>query len=149
MRSLVSLTLGVLLLVASPLGAQVPAAPAIPAPPAVSQTVTFDEAVRTALERHPNAARAAQAILRAEAILQSTRSVFQPTVNGTVTTTILNEARGFEGQITQPQTQSAFGVQAAYPVLAASRWAQRTRAEHFPDPGVRQRSQRLDQIAGQ
>ncbi len=76
----------------------------------------------------PDAARAAQAILRAEALLQGARSVFLPTVNGTVTTTILNEERGFQGQVTQPQTQSAFGAQVAYPVLAASRWAQATQA---------------------
>ena len=44
--------------------------PPIPTPAPVAQTVTFDEAVRIALERHPDAARAAQAILRAEAMLQ-------------------------------------------------------------------------------
>ena len=49
--------------------------------------VTFDDAIRVALERHPDAARAAQAILRAEALLQASRSVFLPTLNGTVTTT--------------------------------------------------------------
>src|SRR4051794_9180112 len=100
----------------------------IPGPAPVAQTVTFDEAVRIGIEHSPNAARAAQAILRAEALLQGARSVFYPTVNGNVTTTILNEARGFQGQITQPQTQSAFGAQAAFPVLAASRWAQATQA---------------------
>ena len=101
-------------------------APAASAP--ISRTVTFDEAVRTALERHPNVARAAQVILRAEAILQSARSVFQPAVNATVTTTILNVERGFQGSVTQPQAQSAIGGQVAYPVLAAARWAQRTQA---------------------
>jgi outer membrane protein len=100
----------------------------IPTPLPASQTVTFDEAVRIALERHPDAARAAQAILRAEALLQSSRSVFLPSLNGAVTTTILDEERGFSGQVTQPQTQSAFGIQASYPVLAASRWAQAAQA---------------------
>jgi outer membrane protein TolC len=94
----------------------------------VGQTVTFDDAVRIATERSPDAARAAQAILRAEAILQGARGVFLPTVNGTVTTTILNEERGFQGQVTQPQSQAAFGAQVAYPILAASRWAQATQA---------------------
>ena len=102
--------------------------PPIPTPAPVGQSVTFDEAIRIALERHPDAARAAQAILRAEALLQGARSVFLPQVNGTVTTTILNEARGFEGQITQPQTQSSFGAQGVFPVLAASRWAQAAQA---------------------
>ena len=118
-------------------GAQVPA-PASPAPaePAAAvitptpgmQAVAFDDAVRLALERNPGVERAAQSILRAEALLQSARSVFLPTLNGTATTTILNEERGFSGQVTQPQTQSAFSAQAAFPVLAASRWAQAAQA---------------------
>ena len=102
--------------------------PPIPTPAPVGQTVTFDDAVRIATERSPDAARAAQAILRAEAILQGARGIFLPTVNGTVTTTILNEERGFQGQVTQPQSQAAFGAQVAYPILAASRWAQATQA---------------------
>jgi outer membrane protein TolC len=108
----------------APAQAQAP----IPGPAPASRTVTFDEAVATALEKNLNVARAAQAILRAEALLQGARSVFQPGVNGTVTTTILNEERGFQGQVTQPQTQSAFGAQVAFPVLAAARWAQATQA---------------------
>jgi outer membrane protein TolC len=102
--------------------------PPIPAPEPMGQTVSFDEAVRIAIERSPDAARAAQAILRAEAVLQGARGVFLPTVNGTATTTILNEERGFQGQVTQPQTQAAFGAQVAFPILAASRWAQATQA---------------------
>jgi outer membrane protein TolC len=105
-----------------------PARPPIMAPAPVAVRLSFDDAVRQAVERNPDVARAAQSILRAEAFLMSARSVFQPVVNGAVTTTILNEARGFEGTITQPQTQTAFGVQAAYPILAASRWAQATQA---------------------
>ena len=100
----------------------------IPGPAPASRTVTFDEAVTTALEKHPNVARAAQAILRAEALLQSARSVFQPGVNGSVTTTILRQEGVFQGQVTQPQTQTNFAVQAAYPILAASRWAQAAQA---------------------
>ena len=115
----------------TPQPAQAPEAGAfapIPTPLPAAQTVDFDEAVRIALERHPDAARAAQAILRAEALLQSSRSVFMPSLNGAVTTTILNEERVSNGQVTQPQTQSAFGVQASYPVLAAARWAQAEQA---------------------
>jgi outer membrane protein len=138
-----ALSAAVLFALAAPVRAQVAAPPPVTQPPAqapegafapiptplpAAQTVTFDEAVRFALERHPDAARAAQAILRAEALLQSSRSVFLPSLNGTVTTTILNEERGLNGQVTQPQTQSAFGIQASYPVLAAARWAQAAQA---------------------
>jgi outer membrane protein len=123
-----SALVALLVAVAAPVAAQVPPGPPIPAPAPVAQTLTFDDAIRLALERHPNVERAAQAILRAEALLQASRSVFLPSLNGTVTTTVLNEARGFSGQITQPQTQSAFSMQAAFPVLAAARWAQATQA---------------------
>jgi outer membrane protein TolC len=108
--------------------AAAPDLPPIPTPAPTSQSVTFDDAVRLAFERHPDAARAAQAILRAEALLQASRSVFLPSLNGTVTTTILNEERGFSGQVTQPQTQTGFSVQGAFPILAAARWAQATQA---------------------
>jgi outer membrane protein TolC len=123
-----SALVAVLIAAAAPAAAQVAPGPPIPTPAPTSQTLTFDDAVRLALERHPNVERAAQAILRAEALLQSSRSVFLPSLNGTVTTTILNEARGFSGQVTQPQTQSAFSMQAAFPVLAAARWAQAAQA---------------------
>ncbi len=120
------LSTAVLTALPSPLGAQVPvSAPlgAIPTPAPLAQTLTFDEAIRIALERSPGGERAAQAILRAEALLQASRSVFLPSLSGTVTTTILNEERSSSGIVTQPQTQSAFSAQAAFPVLAASRWA--------------------------
>lgn len=68
--------------------------------PASAQTdaperVTFREAVRRATERNPTVGEAAQAILRAEALLDQAKSVFRPTLFGDVSTTILDAARGF------------------------------------------------------
>ena len=98
--------------------------------PAAAQTdaaplerVTFEEAVRRALERNPTVGQASQAVLRAQALLDQARSVFRPSVNGAVGTTVLDAARGFDGNITQPRTQASFSGTASYPVLAASRWA--------------------------
>jgi outer membrane protein TolC len=96
---------------------------------AVPERVTFDEAVRRALENNPGVLEAAQAILQAEALLQQVRTVFYPTVSGSVTTTILDSARGFNEFVTQPQTQSLFGASVSYPVLEAARWAQTAQAE--------------------
>lgn len=100
--------------------------------PATAQTtlpqVTFEEAVKRASERHPTVGQAAQAILRAEALLDQARSVFRPSVYGTVGTTILNEARGFDDNIFQPQRQTAFNATLSYPLLAAARWAQKNQA---------------------
>lgn len=97
--------------------------------PAGVEAVSFDEAVRRAIENNYDVLQAAQAILNAEALLQQANTVFRPTLNGTVQTTILDSGRGFDNQIVQPQTQTAFGAAASYPVLAASRWAARTQAQ--------------------
>jgi outer membrane protein TolC len=97
-------------------------------PPAPMTQVTFDEAIRIALEKNPGVAQAAQAILRAEVLLQQARTVERPTVSATVTTTILDSERGFDDLVTQPQTQSFVGAAVSFPVLAASRWAARTQA---------------------
>jgi cobalt-zinc-cadmium efflux system outer membrane protein len=102
--------------------------------PASAQTdparerVTFPEAVRRATERNPTVAEAAQAILRAEALLDQAKSVFRPTLYGDVSTTILDAARGFGGNITQPRTQYSFNATATYAFLAAERWARKTQA---------------------
>ena len=91
--------------------------------------VTFEEAVRRALENNPSVAAAAQSILRAETLLQQAQTVYRPTLAGTVTTTVLDHERGFDTFVTQPQVQSLFGASLSYPVLAASRWAARAQAE--------------------
>lgn len=96
---------------------------------AAPQRVTFEEAVRLALANNPGVAEAAQAILRAETLLQQAQTVSRPTVSGSVTTTVLDSARGFDEFVTQPQTQSLLAATVSYPVLSAARWAQRTQAE--------------------
>jgi outer membrane protein TolC len=94
--------------------------------PAAAQTmerVTFEEAVRRAVEHHPTVGQAAQAILRAEGLRAQARSVFLPLVSGAVGEAILDAPRGFAGNITQPQRQATFNATMSYPLLAASRWA--------------------------
>ena len=92
------------------------------------ERVTFPDAVRRATERNPTVGEAAQAILRAEALLDQAKSVFHPSLYGDVSTTILDAARGFGGNITQPRTQSAFAGTASYAFLAAERWAAKSQA---------------------
>ena len=102
--------------------------------PAVAQTdapmerVTFEEAVQRATLHHPTVGEAAQAILRAQALLDQARSVFRPSIYGAAGTTILDAARGFDGNITQPRVQSAFSGIVSYPFLAAARWAAKNQA---------------------
>lgn len=100
----------------------------VPGDSPVLEQVTFDEAVSRAIARNPSVGEAAQAILRAEALLSEARSVFLPLAYGNVGTAVLDSARGFSGNIVQPQTQTAFSATASYPVLAASRWAAKNQA---------------------
>jgi outer membrane protein TolC len=110
----------------SPAGCQEPA-PADARPPVVER-LTFDEAVARATSRNPSVAEAAQAILRAEALLSQARSVFLPLAYGNVSTTVLDAARGFSGNIVQPRVQTAFTATASYQVLAAAGWAAKNQA---------------------
>ena len=94
----------------------------------VLEQLTFEEAVVRATSRNPSIGEAAQAILRAEALLSEARSVFLPLAYGNVGTAVLDAARGFGGSVVQPKTQTAFSATASYPVLAASRWAAKNQA---------------------
>jgi outer membrane protein TolC len=97
--------------------------------PVAMERMTFDDAIRRALERNPTVAESAQAILRADALLQQARTVYQPSVSASVTTTVLDSERGFDEFVTQPRTQSLLGASVSYPVLAAARWAQQAQAQ--------------------
>jgi outer membrane protein TolC len=90
---------------------------------ATADRVTFEEAVARALARNPTVGEATQAILRAEALLAEARAVYRPLLTGAAGTTVLDAARGFDGNITQPRTQTSFSGIASFPLLAASRWA--------------------------
>ncbi len=96
--------------------------------PLALEQVTFEEAVQRATDRNPTVRQAAQAILRAQAFLDQTQSVFRPSLRGAVGTTILDAARGFDGNITQPRTQSVFAATLSYPFLDAARWAAKNQA---------------------
>ena len=87
------------------------------------ERVTFDEAVRRALEKNPTVAEAATAILRAEGLLQQAQAATRPTVTGNVSNGLLNSAQGFDGTVFQPRDQVFFSANLGAPVLAASQWA--------------------------
>jgi outer membrane protein TolC len=89
----------------------------------------LEAAVRQAIERHPDIAQAAQAILQADTLLQQARTVYRPTLAGTVTATMLDAERGFDEFVTQPRTQALVGVSLSYPILAAARWAAQAQAQ--------------------
>lgn len=96
---------------------------------AALERVSFETAVGRATEKNPTVAQSAQAILRAEGLLRQAKNVFQPSLVAGYGTTVLDDARGFNGLVTQPRTQSSFRATLTYPVLAASRWAAKTHAD--------------------
>ncbi len=96
--------------------------------PDVLEGVTFDEAVRRAVERNPTVGQAAQAILRAQALRDQAKAVFLPLLYGGASTSILDAERGFSGNVTQPRVQSAFNATLSYQVLAPSQWAVKNQA---------------------
>ena len=98
-------------------------APAATAAQTPLRTIEFDEAIARALAQSPTVAQAATAITRAEVLLQQARAVTMPTISAGVTTTTIDDARGFAGGVTQPQSQVAFAANASVPVLAPARWA--------------------------
>ena len=139
-------TLALLLALAGPASAQQPPAapstqtPAVPlsqtqpaapeAPPVVPpERVTFDEAVRQALDRNPNVVSAAADILRAEGLLKQARAVILPNVAVTGTNTTLDDSRGLAGQTFTPQNTFSSALSIAMPLFAPAQWARRVQAE--------------------
>ena len=104
-----------------------PAAAQTPAP--VTDVVSFEDAVLRAIAANPTVERAATTVRSAEALLAQARAAVRPTVDGTISTTVLDGERGFDGNIVQPRTQTLFAGSAAAPVLAMAQWAARAQAQ--------------------
>lgn len=92
------------------------------------EVVSFDEAVQRAVQANLTVQRASTAVLGAEALLAQARAAVRPAVNGTATVTMLDDERGFSGNVVQPRTQTLFGGSAEVPLLAAAQWAARVQA---------------------
>jgi len=92
------------------------------------EAVSFDEAVRRAVENNYDVARAATAILGAEALLGKARALILPTVGAYALEAVIDEERGFDDIVSQPRDQFSAGVTVSIPVLAASQWAAKTQA---------------------
>jgi outer membrane protein len=100
---------------ASPVFAQAPAPP--------MERVTFEEAVQRALKNSPTIAQAAEAVLRAEGLLQQARAATLPSVNAFVSNATLDSGRSFGGTVVQPRNQTTLSADLSMPVLAPARWA--------------------------
>src|SRR5712691_7653241 len=96
--------------------------------PAPVERMTFDEAIRRAVEKNPSAAIAAAGILRAEALLSGARSASRVQVNGNVTTTTLNSGVEFQGATVTPRNQLNASLDLRLPLYAPARWARTAQA---------------------
>ena len=96
--------------------------------PAPLERVTFDEAIRRAVEKNPSTAIAAAGILRAEALLSDARSASRVQVNGNVTTTTLNSGVEFQGSTVTPRNQLNASLDVRLPLYAPARWARTAQA---------------------
>jgi outer membrane protein TolC len=93
------------------------------------EAMTLDEAVRRAIERNPTVQQAATGILRSEALLQQTRAVSLPSLNATLTTSVIGPVPEFAGQQIVPRTQLNTAVGFAAPLFLPVEWAQRRQAQ--------------------
>jgi outer membrane protein TolC len=107
--------------------AQTPAPAALQTPVPVER-VTFDEAIRRAVEKNPSAAIAAAGILRAEGLLLDARSASRLQINGNVRTTTLNTGVEFQGTTVTPQHSVTASADIRMPLYAPARWARTAQA---------------------
>ena len=91
--------------------------------PPPMESVTLEQAVERAIKNNPTVAQASQGILRAEGLLQQTRSAAMPFVTASITSLVNSTERRFDDVVTSPRTQATISAQLGMPVLAASRWA--------------------------
>jgi outer membrane protein len=93
------------------------------------ERVTFDDAVRRAMANHPTVQQAAAGVLRAEALLQQTRSRSRPLADATFSTSVAGPLVEFDGQSIAPRTQTLTTAGVSVPLYAPVAWAERHQAE--------------------
>ena len=96
--------------------------------PTPGERVTFDEAIRRAVEKNPSAVIAAAGILRAEGLLLDARSARRLQINATVTTTTLNAGVEFSGTTVTPRKSLAASGDVRMPLYAPAHWARAAQA---------------------
>src|SRR5712691_5537031 len=100
-----------------------------PTTPIPRLRVTFDDAIKRAIEKNPTVQAAASAILRAEGLVGQVRAATRLQITGNVTTTTLNTGVEFQGATVTPQNQVTASLTATMPIVAAAAWARRAQAE--------------------
>jgi outer membrane protein len=97
------------------------------------QRVTFQEAIRRALEQNPSAQVAQEEIRRASALMEQARSGSLPTLFGTGTYTRLDSARPLTTGATYGPNAVNANLLLSVPLIAPKQWAQWAHAEDSVD----------------
>jgi outer membrane protein TolC len=92
------------------------------------ERVTFEEAVRRAVERHPSVRQAALDVLRAQAVLQQARGRTRPILDASFSTFLIGPVTSFSGQNIVPRVQTATGAALNVPIFTPVGWAERNQA---------------------
>src|SRR5438876_6770159 len=97
--------------------------------PAPMERVSFQDAVKRAIDKNPSSAIAAASILRADALLAEARAGTRLQINGNLTTTTLNRGVEFQDTTVVPRNSVTGSLDVRMPLFAPVRWARRTQAE--------------------
>ena len=97
--------------------------------PAPMERVSFQDAVKRAVDKNPSSAIAAANILRADALLAEARAGTRLQINGNLATTTLNRGVSFQDTTVVPRNSVTASLDARIPLFAPVRWARRTQAE--------------------
>lgn len=98
-------------------------------PPIDAPKVSFDEAIKRAMERNPNAELAMEEIKRSQALYEQVRASWLPTLNANATYTHLDGDRVVNGAVFAAQDQLNGNLQLTVPLLSAKNWANSARAK--------------------
>jgi outer membrane protein TolC len=93
------------------------------------ERVSFQDAVKRAIDKNPSSAIAAASILRADALLAEARAGTRLQINGNLATTTLNRGVEFQDTTVVPRNSATGSLDARLPLFAPVRWARRTQAE--------------------
>jgi outer membrane protein TolC len=97
--------------------------------PAPMERVSFQDAVKRAVDKNPSSAIAAANILRADALLAEARAGTRLQINGNLATTTLNRGVEFQDTTVVPRNSVTGSLDVRMPLFAPVRWARRTQAE--------------------
>src|SRR2546422_10967125 len=97
--------------------------------PAPADRVSFQDAIKRAIDKNPSSAIAAASILRADALLAEAHAGTRLQINGSLSTTTLNRGVEFQDTTVVPRNSVTASLDVRMPLFAPARWARRAQAE--------------------